>query len=130
VEFAYALKNRLDYAKLQNRFGDFVQPTISSFQAAAKNADWENAPGFFMDLTDQSGKRSWPITGASYILIHKDQPDKEKAKAMLSFFTWCYERGQSMAKRQHYAPIPKKVYKMVEDLWKEEVTHEGEPVLE
>lgn len=130
VEFAYALENRLDYTRLQNQYGDFVRPTIRSFQTAAKNADWENAPGFFMDLTHQPGKRSWPITGASYILIHKDQPDKEKAKAMISFFEWCYERGGSMAKRQHYVPIPKDVYTMVEDLWKKEVTYSGHPVLE
>lgn len=130
VEFAYALKNRLNYAKLQNRHGDFVRPTISAFQAAAKNADWENAPGFYMDLTDQPGKQSWPITGASYILIHKDQADQDKAKAMLDFFKWCYEKGQGMAKRQHYVPIPKNVYTMVEDLWKKEVTFNGNLVLQ
>jgi phosphate transport system substrate-binding protein len=128
VEFAYALKNRLKYVKLQNQSGEFVKPTIGTFQKAAENADWANAPGFFMNLTDQPGKDTWPITGASYILIYKSQPEAPKAKAMLGFFDWCYRNGASMAKQLHYVPMPATVYKLVEALWKKDVTASGHPV--
>ncbi|HEX7968476.1 MAG TPA: phosphate ABC transporter substrate-binding protein PstS, partial [Stellaceae bacterium] len=73
VEYAYALQNKLTYAKLVNKEGNAVEPDSNSFQAAAANADWQTAPGFYLLLTDQPGKESWPITGASFILVHKTQ---------------------------------------------------------
>ncbi len=129
VTFAYALEKRLTYVKLQNKDGEFVKPTIETFQAAALNADWKNAPGFYMNLTNQPGKDSWPIVGASYILLYKDQTDKDKAQAMLKFFDWCYKKGASMAKGIRFVPIPKNVYGLVEDLWKKNVTVGGLAVL-
>lgn len=121
VEFAYALKERLKYVVLQNRAGKFVTPTIESFQASAANADWEHAPGFYVVLTDQPGDKSWPITGASYILVHKHQNGRAKAQAMLKFFEWCYKEGGNEAVELRYVPIPKKVYALVESLWKKEM---------
>jgi len=73
VEYAYALQNKMTYALLQNREGHFVAPTSEAFQAAAANADWSHAPGFYMVLTDQPGNDSWPITGATFILVYKSQ---------------------------------------------------------
>jgi phosphate transport system substrate-binding protein len=121
VEFAYALKERLKYVMLQNRAGKFVIPTIESFQASAANADWENASGFYMVLTDQPGEKSWPITGASYILVHKQQKNPAKIKAMLKFFGWCYREGGADAVQLHYVPIPEKVFTRVESLWKRDM---------
>jgi phosphate transport system substrate-binding protein len=106
---------------LQNRAGKFVIPTIESFQASAANADWENASGFYMVLTDQPGEKSWPITGASYILVHKQQKNPAKIKAMLKFFGWCYREGGADAVQLHYVPIPEKVFTRVESLWKRDM---------
>jgi phosphate transport system substrate-binding protein len=128
VEFAYALKERLKYVTLQNKAGKFVTPTIQTFQAAAENADWESAPGFFLVLTDQPGEKSWPIVGVSYILIHKAQPDGNKARQMLKFFEWCFREGPDMAVELHYVPIPSKVYNLVGSVWAKSISVSGQPL--
>ncbi len=128
VEYAYALQNGLSHALLENREGRYVAPTIQSFQAAASNADWANAPGFYMVLTDQPGQESWPITGASFILLHREQQDGKKAAALLQCFRWCYRNGGETAVKLHYVPMPGKVVALVEDLWKKTIRVDGEPV--
>lgn len=128
VEYAYAIRERLKYVRLQNAAGKFVTPSIQAFQAAASNADWENAPGFFLNLTDQPGEKSWPICGVSYILIYRDQPQASKADAMLKFFDWCFKNGDDVAKSLHYVPIPSKVYGLVESVWAKEIVSNSEPV--
>ncbi|MHB9028124.1 MAG: phosphate ABC transporter substrate-binding protein PstS [Candidatus Latescibacterota bacterium] len=121
VEFAYALENKMNHTLLQNSAGEFVSPTIESFQAAAANADWKSAPGFYMVLTNQPGKTSWPITGASFILIYKSQKDAKVAKDMLTFFDWCFRKGNDIARSLYYVPMPETVVKQVEDMWAKEV---------
>jgi phosphate transport system substrate-binding protein len=128
VEYAYALQNKMNHALLKNKAGKFVQPTIESFQAAAASADWKNAPGYYMVLVDQPGDESWPITGASFILIHKQQADAAKAEALLKFFDWCFRHGADSAKELHYVPIPKTVYEMVEGTWASVVRAAGNAV--
>lgn len=117
VEYAYALQNQMKYTLLENRDGQFVAPTSENFQAAAANADWAHAPGFFMVLTDQAGKTSWPITGATFILMHKQQSKAATAKAVLSFFDWAYNNGDAMAKQLDYVPMPDNVKQLVEANW-------------
>jgi len=121
VEFAYALQNKLTHALLQNMDGKFVAPTIETFQSAASNADWANAAGFYMVLTDQPGADSWPITGATFILFQKEQRDAAKAKEILSFFKWCYDHGSDVAVNLHYVPMPKNVVELVEKQWQDAV---------
>ncbi len=128
VEYAYALQNKMSYTLLKNRAGTFVEPNLASFQAAAANADWQKAPGFYLILNDQPGEKSWPITGATYILIYKEQPDAAKAKGMLNFFAWCYKHGDEMAKKLDYVPLPQNVVALVEDTWAKEVKAQGKPV--
>jgi phosphate transport system substrate-binding protein len=128
VEYAYALQNKMTYAKLRNAGGNFVSPTSATFQAAAANADWKNAPGFYLVLTNQPGKDSWPITGASFILFYKNQPDAAKADSVLKFFAWSYANGQKMAEELDYVPIPMNVVHMVEDTWKSEVKSDNKAV--
>lgn len=128
VEYAYALKERLKYVQLQNSAGKFISPTIETFQAAAANADWDKAPGFYIVLVDQPGEKSWPITGASYILMHKDQADSPKAQAVLKFFDWCFKNGAESAIDLHYVPMPAKVFNLVESLWAKEMTAGGASV--
>jgi phosphate transport system substrate-binding protein len=127
VEFAYALQNKMSHAMLRNRAGSFVEPTIKSFQAAAANADWKNAPGYYLVLTDQPGKKSWPITGASFILVYRDQQKPEQARLMFPFFDWCYRHGAETAEKLHYVPIPANVVDMVEKTWNQEIRVEGKP---
>ncbi|MFA4903086.1 MAG: phosphate ABC transporter substrate-binding protein PstS [Desulfobaccales bacterium] len=128
VEYAYALQNKMAYTQLKNKDGKFLSPNIEVFQAAAANADWKNAPGYYLMITNEPGEQSWPITGATYILIHKDQPNAAKAEAMLKYFTWCYEHGDEMAKKLDYVPMPKNVVEMVEATWAKEVKAGGNPV--
>ena len=117
VEFAYALGNNMTTVKLRNAAGKYVDPTIESFQAAAANADWSNAPGFYMVLTEQPGEGSWPITGATFILMHKKQADPAHATDVLKFFDWCYTNGSDAAVKLHYVPMPAGVVKLVQDKW-------------
>ncbi len=129
VEYAYALQNHLTYVKLKNKDGYYVEPNSATFQAAASNADWANATGFYMVLTNQPGKDSWPITGASFILIHKVQDNPKKAKAVLTFFDWCYKNGQKMAEELDYVPMPETVIDLVETAWKNELKdRDGNPI--
>jgi phosphate transport system substrate-binding protein len=121
VEYAYALQNKMSYARLENKDGNFVSPTSASFQAAAANADWNHAPGFYMVLTDQPGKDSWPITGATFILVYKTQDKPENGAAVLKFFDWNYHNGGKMAEKLDYVPMPDSVVKLVENTWKKEV---------
>ena len=128
VEYAYCLQNKMTYAKLQNSAGNFVDPTSESFQAAAANADWKDAPGFYLVLTDQPGADSWPITGASFILFYKSQANLAKAKAVLSFWAWCYAHGQKMAENLDYVPMPKAVVDLVEATWRADIRAGGQAV--
>ncbi len=128
VEYAYAVQNKLPHVCLKNAAGKFVQPTIESFQAAAASADWADAEGYYMVLTDQPGDGSWPIVGATFILVHKDQKDPATAAAMLKFFDWCYSHGGEMAVSKDYVPIPQNVVEMVKASWKDEIRAGGQPV--
>jgi phosphate transport system substrate-binding protein len=111
----------MSHALLENMAGKFVAPTIETFQAAAANADWKNAKGYYLVLTHQPGDQSWPITGATFILIHKEQSDAGLAKAMLDYFDWCYKHGGELATKLDYVPMPESVTKMVEQTWQDEL---------
>jgi phosphate transport system substrate-binding protein len=129
VEYAYALQNKMTHVKLRNRDGNYVEPTSETFQAAAANADWANAPGFYMVLTDQPGKESWPITGATFILVHRNQEHPAKGLAVLKFFAWAYQNGGKMAEQLDYVAMPANVVKLVEERWKEDIKGpEGRPI--
>ena len=121
VEYAYALQNKMGYAMLQNKDGKFVNPDSDSFKAAAANADWARTPGFNLMLTDQPGANSWPITGASFILIHKTQEKPETAQAVLKFFSWAFHHGDKTADQLDYIPMPQGVVKLVEATWMKEI---------
>jgi phosphate transport system substrate-binding protein len=116
-EYAYALQNKLAYTKLVNKEGGTVTPDAGSFQAAASNADWQEAPGFYVLLTDEPGKSSWPITGASFILMQKTQRKPAVAKQALEFFDWAYKSGGEIAEKLDYVPIPGAVVGLVEASW-------------
>jgi phosphate transport system substrate-binding protein len=128
VEYAYSLQNKMTYTLLKNRDGAFVSPESNSFQAAAANADWSKAQGFYLLLTDQPGKDSWPITGATFILMHKKQDHPDRAAEVLKFFDWSYKNGGQLAEQLDYVPMPASVAGMVEESWKQIVGADGKPV--
>ena len=109
VEYAYAKQNKLTYTKMINKDGKTVAPTADAFQAAAASADWTGTPGFGVILTDEPGANSWPITGATFILIHKQPQDPAAAHEALKFFAWAYAKGGKMAEDLDYVPMPAKV---------------------
>ena len=117
VEYAYVVQNHMTYMKMINKEGKTVSPTASAFQAAAANADWKNAPGFYLLLTNQPGAASWPIVGASFILMYKDPTDPKASQQALDFFNWAYHNGQDMAKALDYVPIPMEVVDLVNTEW-------------
>lgn len=118
VEYAYALENQLAHANMINRAGKTVEPSSETFQAAAANADWKNAPGYYLILTDQPGDASWPITGASFILMHREQKDPKTAERVLQFFDWAFSNGDAMAEELSYVPIPESVVQLIHGEWK------------
>ena len=120
VEYAYALQNKMTSVMLKNHDGKFVAPTSDNFQAAAAGADWAHADSYYMVLTDQPGANSWPITGASFILLYKNQANPEQAKEVLKFFAWSYKNGGKSALSLDYVPMPDNVVKMIETTWKNE----------
>ncbi|MHB9100738.1 MAG: phosphate ABC transporter substrate-binding protein PstS [Sulfuricella sp.] len=121
VEYAYALQSKMTHTQLQNREGHFVQPVEESFKAAAAYAQWDKAPGFYEILTDEPGKQSWPITGATFILMHKVQSKPENAAEVLKFFDWAYTNGGKMALEMDYIPMPDSVVKLVKGAWKAQI---------
>lgn len=121
VEYAYAKQNKLTYTKMVNHAGKTVEPTMDSFQAAASNADWAHAPGYYVILTDQPGDKSWPITASTFILMHKDPSDKAAAKEALKFFAWAFKNGDKMAQELDYIPMPEPVVKLIEKTWSSDI---------
>jgi phosphate transport system substrate-binding protein len=121
VEIAYALQNSLTYTQMKNRDGAYVDPKLANFQAAAANADWASAPNYRLVLANEPGKDSWPMTAATFILVHGKQTDADKAKAVLGFFDWSFKNGQKMAEDLLYVPLPDNLVKMVGATWSKDV---------
>ena len=106
VEYAYAKQNKLIFTKLVNKAGKTVDPSMEAFQAAASNADWAHAPGYYLILTDQPGEKSWPIVASTFILMHKDGADKAASGEAVKFFKWAFANGGKMAEELDYIPMP------------------------
>jgi len=121
VEYAYARQNGMTYALMQNKAGKFVAPTAPAFAAAAAGADWSKAPGYYLLLLDQQGAASWPITGATFILVYKKQDNPAAGREVLKFFDWAYKNGDTMAQQLDYVPMPAKVKDMVRKAWMKQV---------
>jgi len=128
VEYAYAKQNKMAYTTLTNKAGEAVSPSAESFQAAAANADWTKADGYYLILTDQAGAKSWPITGASFILLYKQPADPAPVAEALKFFAWAYQDGASMASELDYVPLPAPLIAQVKKTWSSEITSGGHPV--
>jgi phosphate transport system substrate-binding protein len=129
VEYAYAKQNKLIFANLVNKDGKSVGPTSESFQAAAASADWAGTPGFGVILTNEAGAGSWPISGATFILIHKQPQDPAAAAEALKFFAWGYAKGAKMAEDLDYVPMPSAVVGAIQKVWAAEIKDaSGKPI--
>jgi phosphate transport system substrate-binding protein len=116
VEFAYAKQNKLADVTLQNREGDYVSASFDSFKAAAAGARWEQGKGYYLWLVNAPGKASWPIAGASFILLAKDKP--ESSKAAIAFYDWSFNNGDEMATKLVYVPLPQNLKDDIRSYWK------------
>lgn len=114
TEYTYAVEAKLAMVQLENHDGKFVAPSVESFTASAAAADWQNAPGFYMILTNQPGEKSWPITGVTYILLRKDCP-AEKRMELQKYFNWCLTTGAATAEKLNYVAIPENVVKLIQN---------------
>jgi phosphate transport system substrate-binding protein len=119
VEYAYAKQNKLAHGQVQNKAGKFVQPDDETFKAAAAGADWSAVPGMGVVLAEQAGEKAWPITGASFILVHAKQDKPEAGREVLRFFDWAFRNGQAMAAELDYVPMPEPVVKQIQGAWKD-----------
>jgi phosphate transport system substrate-binding protein len=126
VEFAYAHRNGLSHAQLQNGAGRFVQPSQASFKAAALGADWKKS--FYQILTNQPGVDAWPMTSATFILMHKTQDKPAQALASLAFFSWAYRNGDALAEGLDYVPMPDEIKTIIMDSWREIADTSGKPI--
>jgi phosphate transport system substrate-binding protein len=129
VEYAYAKQNKLNYTKMINADGKTVSPVSETFQAAAANADWNSVPGYGVILSNQPGAQSWPMTAATFILIHKQPQDPAAAAQALKFFAWAYANGGKAAEELDFVPMPAAVVKAVEGVWAKDIKDaSGKPV--
>ncbi len=127
VEYAYAKQNRMTYVELQNAAGNFVSPTDTAFKAAAAGANWSKS--FYQILTNEPGKDSWPITGATFIMMHMKQDKPESAAVVLKFFDWAYKNGDKTAADLDYVPMPESVKGAIRKEWNKITSASGAPVL-
>jgi len=128
VEYAYARQAGIPTVTLVNHDGHKVEPKIESFQAAAANADWAGAPGYYVVLTDEPGADSWPITGASFILMPAVPPDAAVAAEALKFFAWAFKEGAQLAGELDYVAMPTAVVALIQKTWLEQIRANGQPV--
>lgn len=126
VEYSYAKQNRLSFVQMKNQAGSFVSPDDATFKAAAAGADW--AKSFYQILTEQPGKDAWPITGATFIMMHKAQDKPAQAASSLKFFDWAFTNGDQMSTELDYVPLPDSVKQLVRRAWGDVRDPAGKPI--
>jgi phosphate transport system substrate-binding protein len=128
VEYAYAKQNKMSFTMLTNKSGNSVAPNAESFQAAAATADWAGSDSYYLILTNQAGEKSWPITGASFILVYKQPDDAAAVGEALKFFAWAYKDGATMAAELDYVPLPAALIAQVKKTWTSQIMSGGRPI--
>jgi len=126
VEYAYAKQNKMSYVSIKNSAGAWAVPSDVSFKAAAAGAEWQKS--FYQILTEQPGKDSWPITGATFIMMHTKQDKPQQAAGALKFFDWAYTNGDKMSDELDYVPLPDSVKTLIRQHWAEIRDASGKPV--
>lgn len=121
VEYAYAKQNKLSYGLVENKDGKYPQPELAAFAAAASNANWDSKPGMGVVLANEPGEKSWPITAATFILVHKAQDKPAKGAEVLKFFDWGYKSGKQDAESLDYVPLPDDLVAKIRAVWSSSV---------
>lgn len=117
VELAYALQNNIAYTRMKNAAGNFVNPSSTTFAAAAASADWSKAKDFDLIMTNAPGENAWPIAATNFILMYKKPKDAQRSRHAMDFFRWAYANGGRQAEELHYIPLPEALVKQVEVYW-------------
>jgi phosphate transport system substrate-binding protein len=120
VELAYALQNKMTFTQMKNKAGNFVTPSLESFQAAAASAEW-TAKDFFEVITDAPGAKSWPVTASVFVIMYRTPKDAQASKNALAFFKWAFDKGQADAKSLDYVALPPALTKKIEAYWAENI---------
>jgi len=128
VEYAYAKQNKMSHAKMINQAGKVVEPNSESFSAAGMSANWESAPGFGVNLTNEASAGSWPLVSATFILMHKKAQRPSDSAEALKFFAWAYAKGGKMAEELDFVPLPANVVTAIQKSWAEIKDEKGQPV--
>ncbi|MBN8728434.1 MAG: phosphate ABC transporter substrate-binding protein PstS [Xanthomonadales bacterium] len=123
VEYAYAVQNKLGYARMKNAAGRVVAPQAASFEAAAASADWAGARNFNLLMTNAPGEDAWPITATSWVIVHRQPKHAARAKATLDFFRWAFEHGREQALALDYVPLPPTLVRRIEAYWDAGLKH-------
>ncbi len=118
VEYAYALQNKMAYALLRNSSGQYVQPSMDSFAAAAATADWDHAQDFNLVMTNAPGANAFPIAATTWVIMYKHPKNAERSKIAFEFFKWSLEQGQQEARSLDYVPLPDSLVQRIENYWK------------
>lgn len=114
IEYAFVIQNHMNWAALRNAAGRFVAPGMASFQQAAASADWANAPDFHLVMTNAPGADAWPITAATFVLMHRRPRDRARGQASIDFFRWAIDHGEGRARALDYVPLPGPLARQVE----------------
>jgi phosphate transport system substrate-binding protein len=128
VEYWFTVQNHLTYALMKNKAGHWVTPSAPAFAAAAAGANWAGAPGFYLLLIDQPAPTAWPISGATFILMHKKQANAATAHDVLAFFDWAYKTGDAAASSLDFVPLPATVKALIHRSWGAILGPDGKPV--
>ena len=126
VEYSYVKQNKMAFALMKNKDGVFVAPDDESFKAAAAGADWNKS--FYQLITNQPGKNAWPISTATFILMHNVQDKPANATEVFKFFTWAFKNGDAAATALDYVPMPDNVIGTIEKAWSKVTDTAGKPV--
>lgn len=130
VEYAYAKKNGMPTTSLVNKSGKVVAPTADAFAAAAASADWSKAAGMGISLNNQAGEKTWPITGATFILVPKKSDNAKNTAEVLKFFDWALSKGQAQASALDYIPLPEALVTSIKASWKQITDASGKPLMQ
>jgi phosphate transport system substrate-binding protein len=123
VELSYALQNRMAFASMRNAAGNFVQPSDTTFAAAAASADWAGSHDFHLVMTNAPGAQSWPITATNFILMRKQPRSATGARSAQEFFRWVYANGDTAARQLDYVPLPEPLVRQIETYWSQNLQY-------
>jgi phosphate transport system substrate-binding protein len=121
VELAYVLATHMTYAQVKNKAGNFVEPSVETFQAAAASANWTENSDFYYVITDAPGEQAWPIAGVTWAIMYRQPKDAQASRDALAFFKWALEKGQDDAKALNYVALPPKLVEQIEAYWSEKI---------